>query len=47
MWSRFFHKAGFDLLENVIIKIVSDENKRLKNDDNIKEVFVDYNLGVF
>lgn len=46
-WRRFFHEAGFDLLENVIIKTVSDENSRLKNDDNIKEVFVDYNLGAF
>ena len=46
-WKRFFHEAGFDLLESVIIKTASDENKRLKNDDNIKEVFVDYNLGAF
>jgi SAM-dependent methyltransferase len=46
-WKKFFHEAGFDLLESVIIKTASDENKRLKNDDNIKEVFVDYNLGAF
>ena len=46
-WRKFFYEAGFDLLESVIIKTVSDENKRLKNDDNIKEVFVDYDLGAF
>ena len=46
-WRKFFHEAGFDLLESVIIKTTSDDNKRLKNDDNIKEVFVDYNLGAF
>ena len=43
-WKRFFLEAGFDLLENIVIKTTSDENKKLKNDDNIKEVFVDYNL---
>ena len=46
-WKQFFQEAGFNLLESVIIKTTSGENIRIKNDDNIKETFVDYNLGAF
>ncbi len=46
-WKQFFQEAGFNLLESVIIKTTSDENVRIKNDDDIKEIFVDYNLGAF
>ena len=46
-WKQFFQEAGFNLLESVIIKTTSGENIRIKNDDDIKETFVDYNLGAF
>ena len=46
-WKQFFQEAGFNLLESVIIKTTSGENIRIKNDDDIKEIFVDYNLGAF
>jgi len=46
-WKLFFKKAGFELLDACIIKTESYENKKLKNDDNIREIFVNYDLGAF
>ena len=46
-WKKFFQKAGFDLISNVIIKTKSEENLKLRNDDNIKEIFTEYELGAF
>ncbi len=46
-WKKFFNDAGFELLDSIIIKTKSDENNKLKNDSNIKEIFVDYELGAF
>ena len=46
-WKKFFEESGFDLLDSVIIKTESDENRKLKNDNNLKEIFVDYELGAF
>ncbi|KAF6245780.1 class I SAM-dependent methyltransferase [Nitrosopumilus sp. b2] len=46
-WKNFFKQAGYEILDNIIIKTSTDENKKLKNDDNISEIFVDYELGAF
>jgi ubiquinone/menaquinone biosynthesis C-methylase UbiE len=46
-WKKFFQESGFELLNNFIFKTKTDENIKLKNDDGIKEIFVDYNLGGF
>lgn len=46
-WYDFFEKSGFEVLSNVIIKTLTDENQKLKNDANIPEIFVDYKLGAF
>jgi ubiquinone/menaquinone biosynthesis C-methylase UbiE len=46
-WKKFFNDAKFELLESIIIKTISEENKKLKNDACIKEMFVDYKLGAF
>ena len=46
-WYDFFEKSGFQLLSNLIIKTLTDENQKLKNDANIPEIFVDYALGAF
>ncbi len=46
-WKKFFEESGFDLLDSVIIKTESDENRKLRNDNNLKEIFVDYELGAF
>ena len=46
-WKNFFNASNFDLLSSVVIKTATDENKKLQNDCDIKEVFVDYNLGAF
>jgi len=46
-WNNFFKEAGFDLIDTVIIKTESDENRKLKNDNNLTEIFVDYELGGF
>ena len=46
-WKKFFEESGFDLTDSVIIKTESDENRKLRNDNNLKEIFVDYDLGAF
>ena len=44
-WKKFFEESGFDLMDSVIIKTESDENRKLRNDNNLKEIFVDCELG--
>jgi SAM-dependent methyltransferase len=46
-WNKFFDASGFKLIDSVVIKTESDENRKLKNDNNVKEEFVNYNLGAF
>ncbi len=46
-WEKFFMDAGFKLEKCIIIKTNSEENKMMKNDDHIEEIFVDYDLGAF
>jgi ubiquinone/menaquinone biosynthesis C-methylase UbiE len=46
-WGKFFIDTGFEILDTISIKTISTENKRLKNDANVKEIFVDYELGAF
>ena len=46
-WDNFFEGSGFKLIDSVVIKTESTENRKLKNDNNVKEVFVNYNLGAF
>ena len=46
-WKEFFQKAGFELVSSVIIKTKTEENLKLKNDDGIKEIFTEYELGAF
>lgn len=46
-WKSFFNESGFELIQSSVIKTISDENKKLHNDDNIEEIFVDYDLGAF
>jgi ubiquinone/menaquinone biosynthesis C-methylase UbiE len=44
-WDNFFEGSGFKLIDSVVIKTESTENRKLKNDNNVKEIFVNYNLG--
>ena len=46
-WDKFFDGSGFKLIDCVVIKTESDENRKLKNDNNVQEIFVNYNLGAF
>lgn len=46
-WKELFKKSGFDIVSNVIIKTKSEENLKLQNDDNIEEIFTEYELGAF
>ena len=46
-WKNYFKESGFDILSSTIIKTSTDENKKLKNDVGIPEIFVDYELGAF
>ena len=46
-WDRFFKESGFELLSSVVIKTKTPENLKLKNDNNLQEIFTDYDLGGF
>jgi hypothetical protein len=46
-WKNFFKKSGFKLISSIVIKTESDENRKLKNDDSLSEVFTKYELGAF
>lgn len=46
-WEKNFKIAGFELINSLVIKTESNENRKLKNDVNLNEVFVDYDLGAF
>jgi ubiquinone/menaquinone biosynthesis C-methylase UbiE len=46
-WENFFQNARFKVLSSIIIKTATEENKKIKNDNNIREVFADYKLGGF
>jgi len=43
----FFRKSGFNLIESIVIKTDTKENRQLKNDNNLVEIFTNYNLGGF
>ena len=46
-WENFFNESGFKLLSSVVIKTDTSENKTLRNDNNLQEIFTNYNLGAF
>lgn len=46
-WKKFFKDAGFSLEDCVVVKTITEENRKMNNDDDIREIFVDYNLGAF
>lgn len=46
-WEKFIKKSGFKIIEEIIIKTDNEENRKAKNDANLDEVFVNYNVGGF
>lgn len=46
-WEKFFLEAGFKLLEMIVLKTDTEENRELKNDRNLEEIFVPFNIGGF
>lgn len=44
---KFFLEAGFKLLEMIVLKTDTEENRSLKNDRNLEEIFTPFNLGGF
>lgn len=46
-WEKFIKQASFKILTEIVLKTDTDENRRLKNDNNLCEVMTNYNLGVF
>lgn len=46
-WEKFIKKTGFKIVSEVVIKTDSDENRKIKNDRGLCEVFVDYEIGGF
>jgi ubiquinone/menaquinone biosynthesis C-methylase UbiE len=46
-WENFFKISGFNIIENFLIKTETQTNKNTKNDNNLKEIFVKFNVGGF
>ncbi len=46
-WNEYFKQAGFEILSRIVIKTSTDENRKMKNDEGIPEIFVDHELGAF
>ena len=46
-WENSFKDAKFEIISKVVLKTESKENRNLKNDNNMNEIFVDYDLGAF
>lgn len=46
-WEKFIKKAGFKIISEVMIKTDNDENRKLRNDNKLPEVLVDYEIGGF
>ncbi|EKE00357.1 MAG: hypothetical protein ACD_22C00041G0004 [uncultured bacterium] len=44
-WKNCFSKAGFDLQRVLVIKTDTPENRKIRNDYNAKEQFVNFKLG--
>ncbi|MDP3900344.1 MAG: class I SAM-dependent methyltransferase [bacterium] len=46
-WNEFFSEAGFSVKELVVLKTDTPENRILKNDADLVEIFMPFNLGGF
>jgi len=46
-WEKFIKKSGFKIITEIIVKTDNEENCRIKNDNKLDEVFVDYDVGGF
>lgn len=46
-WEDFFRRSGYKLMEMVVLKTDTEENRRLKNDRDLEEIFTPFNLGGF
>ncbi len=44
---NFFKQSGFKLLDAVVLKTDTKENREFKNDRNLEEIFTPFNLGGF
>lgn len=46
-WENFIKKSGFKLITEIIVKTDNEENRQIKNDNGLAEVFVNYDIGGF
>ncbi len=46
-WEKFIKKSGFKIITEIIIKTDDPENRMIKNDNELCEVFVDFAVGGF
>ena len=46
-WENFFENAGFKIIQNFLIKTETPSNLSKKNDNELKESFVKFNVGGF
>lgn len=44
-WDNFFKESGFKLVSSVVIKTDTPENRCLKNDNNLREIFINHKVG--
>ena len=44
-WEECFAGSNFQIIENVLIKTNNERNTERKNDANVSEIYVDYELG--
>ena len=44
-WEKFFKENNFEIIQNYIIK--TNMENSLKNDNNLNEILVDFNVGGF
>jgi len=46
-WEKFIRMTGFKLITQVVIKTDNEENRQIKNDNNLCEIFINYAIGGF
>jgi SAM-dependent methyltransferase len=46
-WEKFIKKSGFKLITEIMVKTDNEENRKHKNDNNLDEVLVNYEIGGF
>lgn len=46
-WENYFERSGFKMISSIVIKTDTPENKGMKNDHGINEIFTSFKIGGF